>query len=1327
MSTEAPVLQPPPPPHTPARRRWFLRVVIGLAVLVALAFCAAAWLFTTSGGARFALSQAVKAAGGGVRYEGVEGSLGGPMSIELVEVDRPGMYARVEKLRMDASPWAALRRHLVVHGLEADKVEVRTLDTGEAAKLPVGFAPPYPVTLERGRLGELRLGALTKAADAEKDLQKKRALMEASRDKDLVVKDIALRGEGDERAWRIHEAAAATPWGKGKLAGSVQTRKPFTLEARFDGDGVAAERPWKAKVAAKGTLENLTATLDGAVSGQPATGSVRIEPFAEQPIRALALEARGVDISKHAEGPSTRLDLHVDLTAANKAFAGPVRIVNAEPGAWDKGRLPFGSASARVVVTAERLDLHDLEVLLAGGGRAAGRATLTRAGAEADIEVAEVNLAALHGNLQPTKVTGRISATGDTKAQRFDVALKDPRFAIEGQAGLTRERLEVETATVRTGGGAVTAKGGLALAGKREFRFEGEARHFDPSAFVKTAKGDLNFAFVTSGTLSPEIAGEAKLDITPSTLAGLPASGRVTVAGDKRRVANLDMDVTVGEARASARGSFGRAGDAMDFRFNAPNLSTIARPLGVAAAGRLEGEGRLTGTFASPAGRVSLTGGNLVLPSNVHVRELQARLEAGVEASSPIEGEVRAKGIALGEETPPTPFAQEAGASLKGTREAHRLEASAQMRRDTHLRVALQGGLDPKAKSPTWNGRVESLALAGAGAFALVRPATLSASAERIELGEAQLKGEWGEARFIQTRWTPRTLDLKGTSAGIQVQNFARSFRFATVPRSNLVVAVDWDVHAAEQLDATAHLRRVSGDLRVGEPPLPLGLESLEAKIDVVRGRAQGTLRMTGERVGRIEGQGSTQLGRSAEGWRPAPDAPVNAKLVAEHTNLEALAPWLGPDARIGGRLNATVLVEGTGADPRVSGSARAVDLAVREPATGFEVEKGQLAVKLTGRSAVIEQFEAVTPWRPSEGASGRMRRVEVPPQGGRITASGSLDLAGRKGAITVNLDKVPATQLPTRFLALSGDVKLEAGARELLVTGALKADAGWIGALDTPLPSPSEDIVVVRAARPASIEGEPAKEPIRLDLKLNAGERLYFQGRGLDTRLAGEVHLTGTPGAGLRADGTIRTAFGTYDGYGQKLTIERGVLTFQGPLDNPRLNVLALRTGLPVEAGVEVLGTTTRPRVRLVSVPDVPEPEKLSWLVLGRGASDASLGDSAVMVAAAKALLGGNNPGADITKKIGIDDIKIGRADTSVLGVLPQSTVAGRTGTPSAAEVVTVGKRLNQQLYLSYEQGLADAEGTLKLAWRLTRQFQLLARAGYLPGLDAVYRWSFP
>jgi len=56
----------------------------------------------------------------------------------------------------------------------------------------------------------------------------------------------------------------------------------------------------------------------------------------------------------------------------------------------------------------------------------------------------------------------------------------------------------------------------------------------------------------------------------------------------------------------------------------------------------------------------------------------------------------------------------------------------------------------------------------------------------------------------------------------------------------------------------------------------------------------------------------------------------------------------------------------------------------------------------------------------------------------------------------------------------------------------------------------------------------------------------------------------------------------------------------------------------------------------------------------------------------------------------------------------------------------VSIGKRVTDDVHLTYEQGLADAEGALKLTWNITRRFQLLARAGYLPGIDAVYRWTF-
>jgi len=39
----------------------------------------------------------------------------------------------------------------------------------------------------------------------------------------------------------------------------------------------------------------------------------------------------------------------------------------------------------------------------------------------------------------------------------------------------------------------------------------------------------------------------------------------------------------------------------------------------------------------------------------------------------------------------------------------------------------------------------------------------------------------------------------------------------------------------------------------------------------------------------------------------------------------------------------------------------------------------------------------------------------------------------------------------------------------------------------------------------------------------------------------------------------------------------------------------------------------------------------------------------------------------------------------------------------------VSVGKRLHKDVYVLYEQGLADAEGAIRITWQLTKQFQLL------------------
>ena len=86
-------------------------------------------------------------------------------------------------------------------------------------------------------------------------------------------------------------------------------------------------------------------------------------------------------------------------------------------------------------------------------------------------------------------------------------------------------------------------------------------------------------------------------------------------------------------------------------------------------------------------------------------------------------------------------------------------------------------------------------------------------------------------------------------------------------------------------------------------------------------------------------------------------------------------------------------------------------------------------------------------------------------------------------------------------------------------------------------------------------------------------------------------------------------------------------------------LDIEALRTGEQVEAGVKVAGTAQRPRIDLVSYPDVSDVEKLSWLLLGRG-PDGSGGDAALLLSVGTALLGGGGP--PFYKQFGLDDVSI-------------------------------------------------------------------------------------
>ena len=276
--------------------------------------------------------------------------------------------------------------------------------------------------------------------------------------------------------------------------------------------------------------------------------------------------------------------------------------------------------------------------------------------------------------------------------------------------------------------------------------------------------------------------------------------------------------------------------------------------------------------------------------------------------------------------------------------------------------------------------------------------------------------------------------------------------------------------------------------------------------------------------------------------------------------------------------------------------------------------------------------------------------------------------------------------------------------------------------------PRLSDDVVVrkpVAATQPVVRTPTAAPTPVLqiqpdLLVTLDLGQDFAVRGGGLSTLLEGSVELRNA-GRSLapRLSGTIRTSLGTYKAYGQQLDIEEGVLRFTGPYDNPSLDILAIRPNVTQRVGVQISGTALSPIVRLYADPDLPDAEKLSWLVLGRSGANGGA-ESALLQQAALALLGGKaGASGGIANAFGLDEISLrgGSGSESAPTTGTSSNVPGATGA-----TVTLGKRLSRDFYVAYERSLAGTVGTLSIFYDLSRRFTLRGQTGEQSAIDLIF-----
>lgn len=1183
------------------------------------------WLTASESGLRAAAALASSASGGRLQIEQASGRLLGPLRIATLHWETPDRQVRAEQLQLDWSPAALLHGELAIGELRLARLQISGAPDSPPEPPPTDLTLPLAVDLQSIIIARLEYGSA------------------------LATGEISGRLTSDGRQHHLRDFRAR--FAELSLAGqaALDGSAPLPLAASLEVTGQLAERPLAVTLNAAGPLERivLNATAHQGIAGQ---AEILLTPFAAASFASARIALDDIDPAAwHGGAPAARLSLRADLSPQGAGVAGDFALHNAQPGPLDRQRLPLVSLGGHLDWQETTARLEKLKATLPGTGELSGHGNWRNGTLQLELAAHRLDAARLVSTLRPTRLNGPLAASLDAQRQAIRLDLQDPQFTLladasHGAGQVTLARLEIGAGNAR-----LAAKGELSLAAGLAFSAEGELSQFDPSRFAKVPAAHLNARFKGQGKLQPRPVIDGEFSLRDSLLAGQPLAGQGRLRVDWPRIPFADIELSAGPNRLAARGAFGNPDDTLAIDLDAAQLA----PYGL--EGGIGGQLRLSGGTRQARLAAQLQAARLGWPGHGRLSDLTLTAELGGAATSPLRIDLAIGRLA----TPEQPaLAKDLRLQGEGSNQAHRLRASVELIDQTRLTLAAEGGIDPEAAVPHWNGRLLEARLAGsdpARNIRLAAPAALSLGAAAWSVGPAQLAGD----------------------------------------------PLDWQATLQAAADPQ-HLRA-----------------SLSAR---------------GSRIGQVDGDLSAAL-RGA--WALDNQAPWQAKLTMAIADLGWLAELIGDGWQSAGRFEGDLKIAGTPALPLASGRFRGDKLALRRPEQGLELTRGELAIDLEDNLLRVRRlsFDSILQGMPRPlRQSGREGIAGLTQQPGHLDISGEMRIDSERGAdqafLDVKLDRLGAWQLPDQWLAVSGAGRLSWQGDTLGAKGQLTVDAGYWQLAPGGAPRLSDDVIV---HRPGSAKASPSLRPkLDLDIATDLGRNFLFNGAGLSSRLSGDLRLRASGRDLPRASGSIRARDGRFDAYGQQLSIERGILTFQGLPDNPALDVRAVRKGLAVEPGVQIGGTVQKPLVRLISDPDLPDTEKLAWLVLGHGSENMGAGDATVLFSAASGLLGNDsgNVVQQLKKTLRVDEFGVRQGDIGGNGSRqPTSRIAGSSVDSTAAnanQILSVGKRLGSNALLSYEQSLGRAESVVKLTVNLTRQISVIGRAGSDNALDVFYTLAF-
>ncbi|MEO1199248.1 MAG: translocation/assembly module TamB domain-containing protein [Pseudomonadota bacterium] len=331
---------------------------------------------------------------------------------------------------------------------------------------------------------------------------------------------------------------------------------------------------------------------------------------------------------------------------------------------------------------------------------------------------------------------------------------------------------------------------------------------------------------------------------------------------------------------------------------------------------------------------------------------------------------------------------------------------------------------------------------------------------------------------------------------------------------------------------------------------------------------------------------------------------------------------------------------------------------------------------------------------------------IRVEQVGGVLTTGGNVAINGtiaHSGADGPNLDlsvtaqdavflyedimtsrfgaNLTATGVPYRSLVVAGEVQV--AETEIRVPDQLGSAAL---ALDVQHEDADPSVTIVETQQTRQVSAEPSAGVGTLDVVVSAPSNIFVRGRGIDVDLGGRLRLVG-PIDAPRTNGAFSMQRGHVDVLARRLEFSRGTMTFSGDFD-PVLDLLADTQTPSATVSVVITGRASAPDFAITSDPSLPTEEAMALLLFGRPLDELS-GFEIAQLANGVATLGGY-PGVagrlnSLASQLGVDELGVEADD-------------------EGNAVLSIGKRLNERLYLGVEQGTRAGETEFQLDLDLLR-----------------------